>query len=121
MYINHRIWYLQLSTKFWGITFQASAEGYSPQNCTTNLTIFICKLSLEVGSHNQFFPFSFLSLVGRSNHGTGFQAIACLDKRIEHSRIAYPFNSPEKHASVSLQDNRPITRSAIVLSILYSP
>lgn len=56
-----------VSIQFWGTTFQASAGGRSPKNCATKLTIFIGKLSLEAGSHNPFFPFSFLSLVGRSN------------------------------------------------------
>ena len=44
------------------------------KKCATKLTIFIGKLSLEAGSHNPFFPFLFLSLVGRSNPGTRFQA-----------------------------------------------
>ena len=54
-------------SQFWDTTFQASAGGRSPKNCATKLTIFIGKLSLEAGSHNPFFPFSFLSLGSRSN------------------------------------------------------
>lgn len=68
-----------VSIQFWGTTFQASAGGRSPKNCATKLTIFIGKLSLEAGSHNPFFPFSFLSSVGRSNPGTRFQA-ACMSR-----------------------------------------